>query len=80
VLLTAGIKVNLVNRASASIYWVAEGAIGIGAGGIIKGTLLSHNFAVAVGAESFVEGRMLTAEQLLGQAQFHSCRPSFVNR
>jgi hypothetical protein len=36
------------------------GAIGIGAGGIIK-ALLSHNFAVAVGAESFVEGRMLTA-------------------
>lgn len=58
---TAGIKVKLLNGASATnIYWIAEGAIGIGAGCIINGTLLSHNFAVAVGADCIVVGRMLT--------------------
>jgi hypothetical protein len=58
---TAGIKVNLVNGASASnIYWLANGAIGIGAGCKVDGTLLSHDFAVAVGANCILEGRMLT--------------------
>ena len=58
---TAGIKVKLINGASASnIYWVAEGAIGIGASGIINGTLLSHNFAVAVGADCKINGRVFT--------------------
>jgi hypothetical protein len=57
----AGVQVVLINGASASnIYWVAEGAIGLGAGTIMKGTLLSHGAAVAVGAGSQLEGRMLT--------------------
>jgi hypothetical protein len=57
----ASVQVILINGASASnIYWVAEGAIGLGASTIMKGTLLSHGAAVTVGAGSQLEGRMLT--------------------
>ncbi|MEH6772272.1 ice-binding family protein [Maribacter arcticus] len=57
---TAGIKIKLVNGASANnIFWVAAGAIGIGADCTLYGTLLSE-LAVAVGARCIVEGRMLT--------------------
>jgi carbon monoxide dehydrogenase subunit G len=56
----AGVKIKLINGASASnIYWVATGAIGIGAACIVKGSLISK-LAVAVGADCIVEGRMLT--------------------
>lgn len=57
----AAVEVVLINGASASnIYWLAEGAIGLGAGTIMKGTLISHGAAVAVGAGSLLEGRMLS--------------------
>ncbi|WP_339919443.1 ice-binding family protein, partial [uncultured Flavobacterium sp.] len=57
---TAGITVKLVNGASAkNIFWVATGAIGLGANSIFFGSLLSR-LAVAVGADCTIEGRMLT--------------------
>jgi hypothetical protein len=57
---TADIKIKLVNGASANnIFWIAAGAIGIGADCTLYGTLLSE-LAVAVGARCIVEGRMLT--------------------
>jgi hypothetical protein len=62
----AGVKIKLVNGASASnIYWVSTGAIGIGAGCTVKGTLLSK-LAVAVGADCIVEGRLLTTAGAIG--------------
>jgi hypothetical protein len=57
----AAVEIVLINGASASnIYWVAEGAISLGAGTIMKGTLLSHGAAVSAGAGSQLEGRMLS--------------------
>jgi hypothetical protein len=63
----AGAKVILKNGATAkNIFWVAEGAIGLGAGTKISGTLFSHGAAVA-GGTSIVTGRLLTT---LGAVSF----------
>jgi hypothetical protein len=43
-----------------NVFWVAEGAIGIGAGTIMKGILMAHGAAIAVGDLSTVDGKMLT--------------------
>jgi len=57
----AGTVVQLLNNASAqNVFWVAEGAIGLAAGTIMKGTLIAHNAAVAVAAGSNVEGRLFS--------------------
>ena len=57
----AGVNVNLVNGANAkNIFWVADGAIGLGASTTIQGTLFSHGSAIAVGATCIVTGRLLT--------------------
>ncbi|MFB0903743.1 MAG: ice-binding family protein [Nonlabens sp.] len=57
----AGVEIKLINGASAcNIYWLAEGAVGLGAGTIMKGNLISHGAAVALGEGSQLEGRMLS--------------------
>ncbi len=57
----AGTSIVLTNGASASnIFWIAEGAIGLGAGTIMKGTLISHGGAVAMGAGGLLEGRLFS--------------------
>jgi hypothetical protein len=43
-----------------NVFWVAEGAIGIGANTIAKGILVSHGYAIAVGNASTLDGKMLT--------------------
>jgi hypothetical protein len=43
-----------------NVFWVAEGAVNVGEGSTMKGTLFSHGFAVAVGALCVLEGRMFT--------------------
>ncbi len=55
----ASTTIILANGANASnVFWVAEGAIGIGASSVMKGMLLSHSGAVSMGASCNVEGRM----------------------
>lgn len=57
----ANTNITLTNGASSSnIYWIANGAVGIGAGTTIPGTILSNNGAIAVGAGCTVSGRFLT--------------------
>jgi hypothetical protein len=57
----AGVVVTLVNEATAkNVFWVADGAIGLGASTTIQGTLLSYGSAVAVGANCSVTGRLFT--------------------
>lgn len=57
----AGVNVTLINGASAkNIFWIADGAIGIGASTQMAGTLFSHGSAVAVGANCIISGRLLT--------------------
>lgn len=53
--------ITLTNGTKAeNVYWVAEGAVNVGEGSTMKGTLFSHGFAVAVGALCVLEGRMFT--------------------
>tara|TARA_B100000795_G_scaffold259675_1_gene234849 strand:+ start:3764 stop:5089 length:1326 start_codon:yes stop_codon:yes gene_type:complete len=57
----SGVTVALVNGATAkNVFWVADGAIGLGASTTIQGTLFSHGSAIAVGATCTVTGRLLT--------------------
>ncbi|MFT7613666.1 MAG: hypothetical protein ACI9J3_002641, partial [Parvicellaceae bacterium] len=43
-----------------NIYWVAEGALSVGANSIMKGTLLANNAAVSAANGSNIEGRLLS--------------------
>lgn len=57
----ANVIVTLTNGAAAhNIYWVAQDAIGLGAGTVIQGTIFSNSGAVAVGAGCSLTGRLLT--------------------
>ncbi len=63
----ASVNVILTNGAtSENIFWIADGAIGLGANTKISGTLFSHGAAVA-GGSSIVNGRLLTT---LGAVSF----------
>jgi surface protein len=54
-------KVILTNGQKASnVFWIAEGAISVGARSIIKGTLLAHTGAVSLGAGCDLEGRLFS--------------------
>lgn len=57
----ASATVTLVNGAtSKNVFWVAEGAVGIGDTVTMQGTVLSHGAAVAVGTGCTMSGRLLT--------------------
>ena len=59
--MVAGTKIILINGAlPENVFWVAEGAIGIGANTIAKGILISHGYAIAIGNASTLDGKMLT--------------------
>jgi hypothetical protein len=59
--MVAGTTIILKNGALAeNVFWVAEGAIGVGANTIAKGILMSHNAAVAVGDGTTLDGKMLS--------------------
>ena len=61
---TAGAASNIVltNGAdAANVFWVAQGALSVGANSIIKGTLLAYPGAITLGVNSSIEGRLLSS-------------------
>jgi hypothetical protein len=57
----AGAKMVLLNGAKASnIFWVVEGEVGIGVSNAVKGTVISHGGAIAMGAGGNLEGRLFS--------------------
>jgi hypothetical protein len=57
----AGFQLNLINGASpCNVYWIAEGAIALGASTSMKGMLLSNNGAVSMGNLSSITGSLYT--------------------
>jgi len=57
----AGTEIILLNGAKAcNVFWVAEGAIGMAAGTIMKGTLIANNAAISIAAGGNLEGRMFS--------------------
>ena len=58
---TAASTASLVNGAkSSNVFWLVNGAISVGAGAQVIGTLFSKAGAVGLGAGVILEGRMLT--------------------
>jgi len=61
---TAGAATNivLINGAdAANVFWVAQGALSVGASSVIKGTLLAYPGAITLGVNSSIEGRLLSS-------------------
>ena len=61
---TAGAATNivLINDAdAANVFWVAQGALSVGAASTIKGTLLAYPGAITLGVNSSIEGRLLSS-------------------
>ncbi|MFE3847954.1 ice-binding family protein [Flavobacterium sp. LB3P45] len=57
----ASTTIMLLNGASAAnVFWLAKGAITLGALTIMKGTLIANTGAVSLGANCTLEGRMLS--------------------
>ncbi|MFT5970916.1 MAG: hypothetical protein ACI8ZO_001433, partial [Flavobacteriales bacterium] len=55
-------KIVLINGADvANVFWVAQGAITLGASTVIKGTLLAYPGAITLGVNSSIEGRLLSS-------------------
>lgn len=66
----AGVTIVLINGATANnVFWIAGGAIGLGALTTMKGTLLAHPGAVACGAGTNIIGRMFAS---IGAVTFDS--------
>ncbi len=66
--LTAAVasRIILVNGARAcNVFWIAEGAISVGASSTISGTLIANPGAVTLGAGDTLEGRMLSTDGAL---------------
>jgi hypothetical protein len=62
-----GSKVILINGARrCNIFWLAEGAISMGAFTFMKGTTIANNGANNMGANGFIEGRMLSTAGAVG--------------
>jgi hypothetical protein len=58
----AGSTINLINGAdAANVFWVAQGALSVGANSAIKGTLLAYPGAITLGVNSSIEGRLLSS-------------------
>lgn len=63
----ASTTIVLLNGASAAnVFWLAKGAITLGASTIMKGTLLANTGAVSLGANCTLEGRMLSTGGAMG--------------
>ncbi|MEI7492071.1 MAG: ice-binding family protein [Bacteroidota bacterium] len=53
-------KINLINGAQAcNVFWLISGAVNIGAGATIRGTIIAHG-AITMNAQDTLEGRALT--------------------
>jgi hypothetical protein len=63
----AAFNLVLINDASAcNVYWIAEGAIALGAGTSIQGTLIANNGAVTVGSLSTINGNLFSTAGAIG--------------
>jgi hypothetical protein len=58
----AGSNIVLTNGAkAANVFWVAQGALSVGANSVITGTLLAYPGAITLGVNSSIEGRLLSS-------------------
>jgi hypothetical protein len=58
----AGSNIVLLNDAkAANVYWIAQGALSVGANSIMKGTLFAYPGAITLGVNSSIEGRLISS-------------------
>jgi hypothetical protein len=58
----AGSNIVLLNGAkAANVYWIAQGALSVGANSVIEGTLLAYPGAITLGVNSSIKGRLLSS-------------------
>lgn len=63
----AAASIVLLNGASAcNVYFIAEGAISIGAGAVVKGMLLANNGAITIGALADISGSLYSTAGAIG--------------
>lgn len=73
----ASSNVSLINGASAcNVFWIAEGAMSMPALTNMKGTLISNNGAISLGAGGTLDGRMLSTA---GEASVYDAVISLPN-
>jgi hypothetical protein len=61
---TAGAASNIIltnGAKAANIYWIAQGALSVGANSVMKGTLFAYPGAITLGVNSSIEGRLLSS-------------------
>lgn len=59
--LAATAQIKLINNASAgNVFWLIEGAINVGGGGVTKGIFISNGSAISIGDGTSLEGRIFT--------------------
>ena len=57
----AGAQVKLINGASAcNVFWKIEGAVGMGSGTTMRGTVIANNGAISLSSGVTIEGRALS--------------------
>jgi hypothetical protein len=82
--IAASTEIRLIGGAKAeNVFWVAEGAVNVGANSIMVGTLLSNGYAVAVGDGTILDGRMFSTAGAIafgpGTATIPSALPTTFN-
>lgn len=58
--IAASANMVLAGARAENIYWIAEGAVTVGANSNVRGTLIAHPGDVLVGANCTIEGRLLS--------------------
>jgi hypothetical protein len=69
-------KIFLTNGTrAANVFWIAEGAISVALGSIVKGTLIAHPGAITLGVNVNIEGRILSTEGAINIASGCEVKP-----
>jgi len=74
---SAASNIILTNSARAcNVFWIAEGAVSIGAGTTMIGNVISHNGEIAMGASGNLVGRLLTLNGAIAFGPFIAQKPT----
>jgi hypothetical protein len=76
----AGTEIKLAGDAqSCNVFWVGEGAIGVGANSKMVGTLLSHGYPVSAGDGTVLDGRMFSTSGAIAFGPGTATKPSALS-
>ena len=74
---TANAKVKLINGALAcNVYWKVEGAVSLGAGTHMKGTIIANNGAIVANVGDTLEGRAIAIQGAISVTELFAYLPT----